>query len=305
MPLVSVIIPAYNRERYLPAAIDSVLAQTFSDWELLVVDDGSEDSTPAVAQEYTRKNPRVRWLKHSQRKGAQAARNSGIHAARGRWIAFLDSDDRLLADSLDARLQLAMTNKVHVVHSECYILKPDKTEVCRAAEMAEKEEKLERMGLRPLQGQIYKDVLRRPGPMFQGLLVTREALARINYLDESIRSYQEWDTTIRLARHYEFAFVPQPTFVWNFRNPSSLSRSLTGNAAGFKQVVVKHQWSILRCLGPKALAFHYQTAGYLFRKAGDEAQARRCLVWAHIWWPFRPSIFSTCARRLFRSRSIN
>jgi glycosyltransferase involved in cell wall biosynthesis len=293
--LVSAVIPAHNREAFLPAAVESVLRQTFSDWELLVVDDGSEDGTAKIAQEFAGTDPRVRCLRHSQRRGAQAARNSGIRAAQGQWIAFLDSDDRWLADSLEVRLQLATTRQVPVVHSECYILKPEQKE----------EEKLERMGLRPLEGQIYKEVLRRPGPMFQGLLVRREALARINYLDESIRSYQEWDTTIRLAKHHAFAFLPEPTFVWNFRNPSSLSKSLTGNAAGYHQVVAKHRWSILRYLGPRALAFHYQTAGYLFRKAGDEARARRCLVWAHLWWPFRPSIFSACARRLFQWTGAN
>jgi len=139
--------------------------------------------------------------------------------------------------------------------------------------------------------------------MFQGLLVTREALAHIDYLDESIRSYQEWDTVIRLAKYYEFAFIPQPTFIWNFRNATSLSKNLSGNAAGYNQVVAKHRWSILCWLGPKALAFHYQTAGYLFRQAGDNVQARRRLRLVHIWWPFRPASFVRLARRLFSSRA--
>ncbi|HLJ93375.1 MAG TPA: glycosyltransferase [Gemmataceae bacterium] len=303
MPLVSVVIPAHNRETFLPAAVESVLSQTFTDWELLIVDDGSDDSTARVAREYAGKDLRIRCLRHEHRKGAQAARNSGIRAAQGPWIAFLDSDDRWLADSLEVRLQLATTSQVAVVHSECYILKPD--EASPSGGPAGEEESLERMGLRPLQGQIYQEVLRQPGPMFQGMLVTREALARIGYLDESIRSYQEWDTTIRLAKHHVFAFVPQPTFVWNFRNPSSLSRSLTGNAAGYLQVMAKHRWAILRVLGPKALAFHYQTAGYLFRKAGDEARARHCLVRAYLWWPFRASIFWAGARHFLKWRRAN
>ena len=173
------------------------------------------------------------------------------------------------------------------MHSDCYILKPEEAE--------------KPMGLHPLQGQIYKELLRQPSPMFQGLLVTKEALTRIHYLDESIRSYQEWDTVIRLARHYKFAFVPQPTFIYNFRNPSSISRSLIGRAIGYKQVFTKYQGPILRYLGPKALSFHYETAGYFFRYAGDEAQARRCLVWAFLWWPFKTSILLRRARRLFRA----
>src|SRR5438132_9796 len=271
MSLVSVIIPAHNREAYLPTAIDSVLAQTFSDWELLVVDDGSEDSTPKIAQEYARQDSRIHYLRHSPRRGAQAARNAGIRASGGRWIAFLDSDDQWLPDSLEVRLQLAATAKVEVVHSDCYVLKPEEAETRREEPPFKAEDNPERMGVHPLQGQIYKELLRQPSPMFQGLLVTKEALTRIHYLDESIRSYQEWDTVIRLARHYKFAFVPQPTFIYNFRNPSSISRSLIGRAIGYKQVFTKYQGPILRYLGPKALSFHYETAGYFFRYAGDEA----------------------------------
>jgi glycosyltransferase involved in cell wall biosynthesis len=292
MPLVSVVIPAYNRETYLAHAIDSVLAQTFTDFEVTVVDDGSKDRTPKIAQEYAQKDPRVRYIAQSQRQGAQAARNAGIRAARGQWIAFLDSDDQWLPDSLEVRLHAATTSKVQVVHSECYILRPD-------GALSKDEVKRERMGLRPLQGPIYKEVLRQPGPMFQGLLVTKEALTRIHYLDESIRSYQEWDTVIRLARCYPFAFVLQPTFIYDCRNTSSISRNLTGNALGYQQVFRKHQWSILRTLGPRALASHYEIAAYTFREAGDEARARRCLVWAVMWWPFRLSLL-TRVRRLFR-----
>jgi glycosyltransferase involved in cell wall biosynthesis len=324
MALVSVVIPALNREKYLPTAIGSVLAQTYSDFEVIVVDDGSADGTRQVAEEYARKDPRVRCLAHGQKKGAQAARNSGIHAARGQWIAFLDSDDQWLPDSLEVRLQLARTCKVQVVHSNGYYLKPDDADlgqlglVRRQAPAADKAQvvhanghylrahdaKAEQLALIfkgalgfPLLGPAYKALLRRPGPMFQALLVARGALARIGYLDESIRSFQEWDTAIRLARYYSFAFVPQPTFIWNCRNPDSMSRNLTGSALGYEQVIAKHQWAILRHLGPRALASHFEMAAAFYRVAGDEAQQDRCWKWANVWWPFRPSI---CLARLRR-----
>ena len=300
MPLVSVVIPAYNRAAHLPAAIDSVLAQTHTDLELIVVDDGSDDGTANVLAAYAGKDPRVRSIRHGQRKGAQAARNTGIHASQGRWIAFLDSDDQWLSDSLELRLRLAETEQVQAVHSECYILRPSQAESPQGGASSGEEAKRECMGLRTLHGQIYKELLRQPSPMFQGLLVTKEALARIGYLDESIRSYQEWDSILRLAKHYRFAFLPQPTFIYNARNPSSISRSLIGNALGYKQVFTKHRWAILRHLGPKGLATHYETAGYAFRNAGDEAQARRCLLWALLWWPFRPGLLLHRARRLLR-----
>jgi glycosyltransferase involved in cell wall biosynthesis len=302
VPLVSVVIPAHNREKYLAGAVESVLAQTYADFEIIVVDDGSEDGTLKVAEGCGRKDSRVRHLAHGQRKGAQAARNTGIHAAQGRWIAFLDSDDEWLPGSLEVRLKLAVTGKAQVVHSCGYLVTPGEAEPRKMKWIFKGAEDLERRGL-PLQGPLYKDLLRDPGPMFQALLVSKEALARIDYLDESIRTYQEWDTTIRLAKYYKFVYAPQPTFFWNCRNPDSMSKNLSGSALGYIQVIEKHQWSILRYLGPKALASHYEMAHSLFREAGDEIHADRCWRWANVWWPFRPSVWLARARRLVKGQA--
>jgi glycosyltransferase involved in cell wall biosynthesis len=95
-PLISVIIPAYNAERYLPEAIDSVLGQTCPAGEIIVVDDGSSDGTPRVAERY---GSRVRWLSQTNQ-GSAAARNRGIEAARGELLAFLDADDLWVREKL-------------------------------------------------------------------------------------------------------------------------------------------------------------------------------------------------------------
>jgi glycosyltransferase involved in cell wall biosynthesis len=94
--LISVIIPAYNAERYLPDAIDSVLAQTYPAGEIIVVDDGSSDGTPRVAERY---GGRVHWLSQ-ENQGSGAARNRGIAATRGELLAFLDADDLWVREKL-------------------------------------------------------------------------------------------------------------------------------------------------------------------------------------------------------------
>ena len=99
MPHFSVVIPAYNRARFLPECLDSVLAQTFTDWECIVVDDGSTDGTRELVADYIRRDSRFRYL-WQENAGASAARNAGIERARGEWIAFLDSDDRYYPDAL-------------------------------------------------------------------------------------------------------------------------------------------------------------------------------------------------------------
>ncbi|MCH7627406.1 MAG: glycosyltransferase family 2 protein [Proteobacteria bacterium] len=94
----SIIMPVLDQERYLAEAIGSVQAQTFDDWELLVVDDGSTDASLAIAQRFARDDPRIRVLRHPDggRHGAAASRNFAIRQARGRWLAFLDGDDLFL-----------------------------------------------------------------------------------------------------------------------------------------------------------------------------------------------------------------
>lgn len=92
MPQISVIVPVYNVEKYLHACLDSILAQTFTDFELILVDDGSKDSSGKICDEYAKKDSRIRVL-HKKNGGAADARNCGIDHAMGEWIMFFDSDD--------------------------------------------------------------------------------------------------------------------------------------------------------------------------------------------------------------------
>lgn len=96
MPQISVIVPVYNTEKYLHRCIDSILAQTFTDFELLLVDDGSTDSSGEICNEYAAKDSRVRVF-HKANGGVSSARNLGLDNAKGEWITFVDSDDELTA----------------------------------------------------------------------------------------------------------------------------------------------------------------------------------------------------------------
>jgi glycosyltransferase involved in cell wall biosynthesis len=99
MPEVSIIIPTYNREDILPRAIDSVLDQTFSDFELIIVDDGSSDGTEGVIKSYS--DDRLKYIRHRTNRGQNQARNTGIKSATGKYISYLDSDDEFLPAYLE------------------------------------------------------------------------------------------------------------------------------------------------------------------------------------------------------------
>lgn len=107
-PKVTVVIPAYNAARYLPAAINSVLAQTLNDWELIIVNDGSKDDTAAVVKSYLT-DIRIKLI-DQQNKGVSAARNAGIKAAAGKFIAFLDADDSFMPENLQRKHDVLNAN---------------------------------------------------------------------------------------------------------------------------------------------------------------------------------------------------
>lgn len=99
-PKISVIVPVFNTEKYLHRCIDSILSQTFTDFELLLIDDGSMDASGAICDEYAKKDTRVRTF-HKENGGVSSARNLGLDEAKGEWITFADSDDWVGADWLE------------------------------------------------------------------------------------------------------------------------------------------------------------------------------------------------------------
>ena len=117
MPEISVVVPVYKAEAYISRCIDSILSQTFSDFELILVDDGSPDRSGAICDEYARKDPRIQVI-HKQNGGVSSARNAGLDVAQGKWITFVDSDDYVLEtfleDLYDIRFDVIITGHVIV-----------------------------------------------------------------------------------------------------------------------------------------------------------------------------------------------
>jgi len=273
-PLVSVVIPAYNRADTIRDCLSSLRAQTYPNWEAIAVDDGSTDGTADLAEEMGRENANIRVIRQRRNRGAQAARNVGIRSSRGEWIAFLDSDDQFLPESIELRMALAQREAVEVVHSECYVVRTDAV--------------MSHYGVPPLKGQIYSKLLVSVGPVFPTLLVSKAALQRIGYLDERIVAFQEWDTVIRLAQFYSFGFETKPTFVYNCRNEGTISKDFVLNGRGYEQVFRKHLFSVLRHAGPRALAKHYRVAAVWYEGGRDQKAVRRCRRMALMWSSLDP-----------------
>lgn len=201
MNMVSVIIPAYNQGRYLGAAIQSALDQTYPTIEIVVVDDGSTDSTAAVAAGFA--DPRLRYLYQANR-GLSAARNTGIQAAQGLYLSFLDSDDMFLPQKL-ALLVAELDGK------------PELGLVAgQAIPIDETGRQIGEAFTRPFPADSAQLLLGNPVHV-GSILLRRSWQERVGFFDEGLRSYEDWDMWLRLARAgCQMGWVAQPVSLYRF-----------------------------------------------------------------------------------------
>ena len=261
---MSIILPTYNRAHLLPRAVKSIIAQTFSDFEIIIIDDGSSDNTREIVHKLIKNNPtfKIEYLKHANNKGGQAARNSGIRKAKGDWIAFLDSDDEWLPNRLSRCLETANKDRVKVVHADGYIHVGD-------------ERPLKKRKVNKFKGYCYSKLLTSSGPMFPTLLVSKECFKKIGYLDECIVAHQEWDTSIRLAKYYKFGFVDEPLFIWHQEGHRTISSKSRLNCLGYEQIINKFKKDIINLLGNNNLIAHYDKLAYRYYDIRDYKNADR------------------------------
>lgn len=247
MHLVSVVIPAFNRGWSIEKTVQSVIAQTYQHWEIIIVDDASTDETLGKLVSLSKRDQRIRYLKHDVNCGAQAARNTGVKAANGDFIAFLDSDDEWYPDKLEKQISAfeSLPESIGVVH-------------CDSDIYFESTGKKRRYKVPQLSGSVYNTLLQMPGPLYQCLMVKRACFEQIpDAIDPDVPSFQEWDTCINLASKFGFYFINEPLMIYNIHKGEAISKDSDKFFRGYLYIVKKHREDILRYCGAEALGAHY------------------------------------------------
>lgn len=193
IPCVSVIVPTYNRASVLKRAVESVLSQSFCDWELIVVDDGSTDNTQDLLKSYVN-HSKVRFFK-TKNKGVSAARNLGVRQALGSWIAFLDSDDQWLPEKLEKQVNYSKKHRdISIVHGdEVWI---------RQGVRVNPMKKHQKSG-----GDIFAQALKLCCISPSAVFIKKNLFDKVGGFKENFPVCEDYDLWLRITGHYPVGYI--------------------------------------------------------------------------------------------------
>jgi len=208
---VSVIIPTYNRAKFLEEAINSVLNQTYKDFEIIVVDDGSTDNT----KEIIRKFGEIIYI-YQKNKGVSSARNKGIKMSRGEYIAFLDSDDLWLKRKLEKQMKI--------------FEKYPENKICHTNEIWIRDGKRINQGKRHQKygGYIFDKVLPLCIISPSSVVIKREVFEKVGLFDERLKVCEDYDMWLRICAHYKVYFLDEPLIIKRGGHKDQLSKKYWG-----------------------------------------------------------------------------
>lgn len=304
--LISVVVPVFNRAHLIPRSVGSVLAQTYRNLEVLVVDDCSTDDIQGAVAALG--DARVRLVRRDRNGGAAAARNSGVSAANGRWIAFHDSDDFCTADRIELCVRKLMSLPADFIgvygSALFYAAGPEETYAQREVFF------LPSPGEPQLSGDLSARTETGNLMNLPTMLVAKAALAAAGPFDERLRQNEDWDMCLRLTRQGKFGFVPDflilsPNPIDPHRAADKISRSARLGAQSFVRITGK-----LRKGGARGvdLARHYAAAGRFLMRIGKPRAARRFFraslaldpgkpkIWAHLALSHVPALHAALRR---------
>ena len=259
--MVSVVIPTFNRRDYITIALDSVLAQNYKDYEIVVIDDGSRDDTKEVLRPY---QDAISYF-YQENRGISGARNRGIRESRGDYIALLDSDDYWLPEKLKRQVdRIRKEPECGMVATRCSSIAPDGTF-----------RKKNRPGK---SGWILNDIFKANFIRTSSALITRKCFDTVGLFDESLPEGEEYDLWLRIAKQYPIAFINEPLTVYT-DNPHGVSTdSLAGRLIRLKVLEKEYlKESIPPQLYKKRMSRNYHYVGRHYLKRGKKSEGMQYL----------------------------
>ena len=225
MPTISVVIPVYNGMKYLPETMESVLGQTFTDFEVIVVNDGSTDNTREWVEQI--QDNRIRLINQTNQGSASAARNKGISQAKGDYIAFLDADDVWESTKLAKQLEAFKVNpEVGLVYTWVAYINGEGKSTGRVFQHQDEGEVWEKL--------VQQNIVE----CGSVAMVRRQCFTELGVFDQSLRIAEDWDMWLRIANNYNFAVVPEALVKYR-QHANSKSKNYPSMLGDFRIIVEK------------------------------------------------------------------
>lgn len=230
MATFDVVVPAYNTARFLPQALDSVIAQTYTDWRILLIDDGSTDDTPELIKPYQAQlGDKLLYIRQTNA-GLPAARNTAIRHAKAEFLALLDADDVWLPNRLQATLDRARAKP------QAGLFYGFVSRIDQHGRLIDTFDQPNRHGEGSVAPHLYMRTLDMPCPTVS---FRRSALEKAGLFDESLRASEDRDLWIRIALHYEVALVPEIIALYRL-SPQSMSTDVDRMTTSQRTLIAKH-----------------------------------------------------------------
>ncbi len=224
------IIPTYNRAKALPKAIQSVLSQTFKDFEIIIVDDSTDDATEEVIKKFD--DERIYYIRRQKREGVSAARNAGIKASNGEFIAFLDDDDEWLPEKLEYQIDVFKKNPdVGLVYTGIWQIGREGQKISYTC--LSKRGYLYRELLLPDNIYLVLTILHSP-------LVKKECFDKVGLFDENLPCLELRDIWLRISEYYLFDFIQQPLLKYHVQGINRITDNLEFLLEGWERFCKKH-----------------------------------------------------------------
>ena len=231
-PTVSIVMPAYNAAKTIAQSILSVIQQSYENWELLVVDDGSHDSTSAIVTEHQNKDLRIRIIKLARNGGLSNARNEGCKEATGSFIAFLDSDDLWQTSKLEIQVNFHLLNpEIEISHTDFHQFNDQgllKRPLKYFVDLKKHKE-----------GQIYPSICYKNPIGILTVMVNRSLLNTVGFFDTSLWTFEDQDLWIRIAKRGKiFGYIPKVLAFYRLV-PGSISNKTGRYKKAYKKFISK------------------------------------------------------------------
>ncbi len=274
-PKISIIIPAYNSEKFIKRTIQSVLNQTYKNFELIIVDDGSTDNTKEIVREFQKKDPKIKYIWEKNSGAPARPKNRGIKRSKGEYIAFLDHDDEWMPEKLEKQLNLFEKEKnlkLGFISSNGLVFN-------------EKENKTYEHKITK-RGEVFQDLLANNFILSSSsVLAKKEVFKNVGFFDENLKFSDDWEMWIKIAQKYEFDFFDEALFKYYWHGENVMNK-LKGEEKLKEHKYILEKYKDFYQKYPRAYSVRLRNIGSIYLLNNNLKEARRYFVKAVKVAPF-------------------